>query len=205
VENAVSLIENSLKNTFPLLRKKRDCQKGVLMYSDQDKQHLLKYVEKVIPSSKEDWEKIEKLFNNKYTIFKKRPIRTLNSIKTKFREIAHSTLTGGGKKDEFEKKAKKLQKEIDKKCGIINDTSKDNKSDTKTSESEVTSIKLKNSLGRPIKMNFKKHVMSYMSQQAEMAQKRHNEKMNLLHTIFFDSPHSSSSSSFSSSLNKNSF
>jgi hypothetical protein len=41
------------------------------MYSDQNKQRLLKYVEKVIPSSEKDWEKIEKLFNNKYVIFKK--------------------------------------------------------------------------------------------------------------------------------------
>jgi hypothetical protein len=42
VENVVSFIKNSLKNTFPLLRKRRGCQKGALMYSDQDKQHLLK-------------------------------------------------------------------------------------------------------------------------------------------------------------------
>jgi hypothetical protein len=36
-----------------------------------------------------------------------------------------------------------------------------------------------------------------------MAQKRHDEKMNLLRAIFFGSPHGSSSLNFSSSLNKN--
>jgi hypothetical protein len=158
----------------------------------------------MILSSKEDWEKIEKLFNNKYAILKKRLIKTLNGIKTKFREIAHSALTKDGERDEFEKKVKELQKEIDKKCGIINDTPKNNKSDIRTSESEVTSIKPKNSLGRPTRMNFEKHVMSYISQQAEMAQKRHDEKMNLLHAIFFGLPYSLNSSSSSSSLNKNS-
>jgi type IV secretory pathway TrbL component len=59
-------------------------------------------------------------------------------------------------------------------------------------------------------MNFEKHIMSYMSQQAEMAQKRHDKKMNLLHTIFFglnslNSLSSLSFSSFSSFLKKNSF
>jgi hypothetical protein len=98
----------------------------------------------VISLSEEDWEKIEKLFNNKYAILKKRLIRILNSIKTKFKEITHNTLIESGKKDEFEKKAKKLQKEIDKKYGIINGAPKNNKSDTETSESEVTSIKPKN-------------------------------------------------------------
>jgi hypothetical protein len=120
---------------------------------------------KICRRSEEDWEKIEKLFNNKYVILKKRPIRTLNSIKTKFREIAHNALTKSGEKDEFEKKVKELQKEIDKKCGIINGAPKNNKSDTGTSESKVTSIKPKNSLEYPTKMNFEKHVMSYMSQQ----------------------------------------
>jgi hypothetical protein len=42
-----------------------------------------------------------------------------------------------------------------------------------------------------------------MLQQVKIAQKRHDEKMNLLHAIFFGSPHSSSSSSSLSSLNKN--
>jgi exonuclease VII large subunit len=139
------------------------------MYFNQDKRHLLKYVKEVIPSSEEDWEKIEKLFNNKYVILKKQPIRTLNSIKTKFKEITHNALTKSGEKDEFEKKMKELQKEIDKKCEIINGALKNNKSDIETSESKITSIKPKNSLGRPTKMNFEKHVMSYISQQAKIA------------------------------------
>jgi hypothetical protein len=54
VENVVSLIKNSLKSTFPLLRKRRGCQKSALMYFDQDKRRLLKYVEKVISSFKKD-------------------------------------------------------------------------------------------------------------------------------------------------------
>jgi hypothetical protein len=57
--------------------------------------------------------------------------RTLNSIKTKFREITHSILIKNSEKNEFEKKVKKFQKKIDKKCGIINGTLKDNKSNIK--------------------------------------------------------------------------
>jgi len=94
---------------------------------------------------------------------------------------------GGGTRNELEKEAKRIEKEIDKKTGVVkDDIDVDDFIEGTQSSPEESEKKAKNLLhrSRGTRMRFENEVSTFLRTSAEAAAQRHQEKMELFRTIF---------------------
>jgi hypothetical protein len=137
-------------------------------------------------------------FNTQWAEHFCHPTRTAKGLKTKFRELVHGPLTGGGKRSLLEQRALHCEKLIDKKHGVITQSSEI--SDDHSSDNSESPRKPRNKVRT--RMAFEKEISSHMIKNFELAEKsfeemkrleleaqqaaqqRHNDRMELLREIF---------------------
>ena len=121
------------------VEKHKGRQKGATQYSEGDLIALLDAVKEILPTSDNQWLKVETYYNIIYAEKWKRGLRNAKGLKTKFRELSHGTSTGGGKRDDFEKKAKEIDKLIDHEGQILVSDQKEEKEDSEKEEKRIIS------------------------------------------------------------------
>ena len=103
-------------NQTPAAKKGR--RKGATKYTDGDLEALLDAVDTILPQADQDWVKVESVYSA-YSLKFSRTERTANALKSRFRELSWGSLSGGGGRTEFEKRAKEIERHIDEKAGAI--------------------------------------------------------------------------------------
>ena len=145
---------------------------------------LLDAVECVLPTSETAWQKVKSFYNEKYAEKWKRGTRNAKGLKTKYRELVHGSTTGGGKSNDFEKRAKEIEGMINKE-GSISVSSPEKKEDAEKKEDDVVVFEgAKMPKGRT-RMEFEKKIDEYTDYQREfdsemkqLTSQQHQEKLN---------------------------
>ena len=145
-------------------------------------------VEEILPVSDQKWGLVETWFNEKYAMKWKRPERTSHALKTKFRELCHGATSGGGERDKWEARAKAILHDIDVQSGAIvlgEDIEQYEKDESHDSSAPPKKER------RTTRMKFEKDITAHLVRQEMRAeerekavQKRHEERLDLLRSIF---------------------
>jgi hypothetical protein len=156
---------------------KRGRKKGATSYTEGDLVAILDSIQEILPLTNLQWEGVAFHFNAHYATRFRRAERTAKALKSKFRELSFSTPSGGGTWNEFEKKAKNIEKLIDQSASV-------KRSDNATTTTTTSISGLSPSLRKGTRMKFEKEIMDYLTktekneeerQKAEV--KRHEKRM----------------------------
>ena len=164
--------------------KKKGRQSGAVGYQYGDLVALLDSVDTIVPLTEKQWEKVTQHYNEGYCETMHRPFRSLSAMKTKFRELCHGVPTGGGGRDELEKRAKKIQWKMDKNAGVYRD--EDSKSEisedsviVEDEDIEGKKRKVSSPSSRRTRFAFEQTITTYLQDQKEEGRRRHDEKMEI--------------------------
>jgi hypothetical protein len=156
---------------------KRGKKKGATSYTEGDLVAILNSIQEILPLTDLQWERVAFHFNAHYATRFRRAERTAKVLKSKFRELSFGAPSGGGTRNEFEKRAKDIKKLIDQSTGV-------KRSDNATATTTTSISGLSPSFRKRTQMKFEKEIMDYLTktekneeerQKAEA--KKHEERM----------------------------
>ena len=129
-----------------------------------------------MPKSDPDWQKVEGHYNSTYAGRWRRPECSAAALKAKFRKLCFGPTSWGGERNEWEKRAKELERLIDEASGVITDFKEGN-----GKEEDVADIKSERKSKKGTRMNFEKSILTYLEESKErekedMTLDRKNEK-----------------------------
>jgi hypothetical protein len=167
----------------PPKKKARGRAPGATHYTDGDFIALLDAVEEILPTQASEWPFVEEHYNQ-YAIRFHRKERKVTGLKSKFRDFSWGEPSGGGERNEFQTRAKKIEKMINEKGGvmIIDDASP--KKSSSSSSGEGREDKSTRQV-RSSRLGFEKMISTHLESEARLSADRHQEKMALL-TKFLD-------------------
>jgi hypothetical protein len=156
--------------------KKRGRKPGATSYTQGDLTALLDAVEEILPTQVSDWDQVETAYEQ-YAVRFSRKIRKANAIKSKFRELAWGEPSGGGEASPWQKRAREVNGEINRKGGVVLVDGKEpgGESNTSSSSSSTPPKQRKNT-----RMGFEKKISDRLEEQAKANEERHKEKMDLM-------------------------
>ena len=92
---------------------------GASGYSPGDVAALFEVVDEVLPCCSNDWEQVSSFYNEKYAQRFIRPSQSGKALKDKFCALTKGDISGGGKRQGEEQKAKEIQRRINEKHGVV--------------------------------------------------------------------------------------
>jgi hypothetical protein len=97
---------------------KRGRKKSATSYTEGDFVAILDFIQEILPLTNLQWERVAFHFNAYYATQFQRAERTTKTLKSKFRELSFNTPSRSGTRNEFEKRAKDIEKLIDQSASI---------------------------------------------------------------------------------------
>ena len=174
----------------PPTKKSKGRQVGSFSYTEGDLTGMMDSIEEILPVSEAEWQKASDHFNAVYSSKWSRPSRNASAIKIKFRELSHGPTTGGGGCTPTQKRAKDIEKLIDSKAGVYQETSVVDGASQDFEEGDLSSSSSTPQMKREMKrtrLGFEAEVEKHLKQQvelrrqdAELSQRRHEERMSIL-------------------------
>jgi hypothetical protein len=167
-------------------RKKAGRPVGASGYSASDLIGILDAVEAILSIMDSEWVMVEEYFMETYAKKFDCPVRNDVGLKAKFRSLCHGPATGGGERSKYEERAKKIQRKIQDKSGMIVSHNEPDEEflEVSSSSSSPARKRMKTSTTGRTRMKFETEILSAIRSDAEEARRRHEEKMDLLKTIF---------------------
>jgi hypothetical protein len=156
--------------------KKRGRKPGATSYTQGDLTALLDAVEEILPTQVSDWDQVETAFE-RYAVRFSRKTRKANAIKSKFRELAWGEPSGGGEASPWQKRAREVNGEINRKGGVVLVDGEEPGGESKTSSSSSSTPPKQR---KNTRMGFEKKISDRLEEQAKANEERHKEKMDLM-------------------------
>jgi hypothetical protein len=169
----------------PTKKKRGGRKKGATSYTEGDYTAILDAVEEVLPTQLDDWKFVAEHYN-KYAVRFHRRERAANGLRSKFRDLAWGVPSGGGERDEWETRAKEIERAINQKVGVVvigddDDASSPSRMSSKMSSGDGASKSTRG--GRGTRLGFETMMAGQLVLQSEQAQERHQQKMELFERI----------------------
>lgn len=151
-------------------RKQVGRAKGAKKWTEGDIESLLNCCEEVFGDHGDDWDKIHEIFKKAGSKWG-RPERTASALRTKFHDLVQGESTGGGERNQYEKKALMLEGEIVNRVGATV-AGEDAKGEE---QAKATSTRRANT-----RFEFEKNIAKQFERSEKNQERRHEENKEFL-------------------------
>jgi hypothetical protein len=179
-------VPKKAKTLPPPKPKKKGRTRGATSYTFGDITAILDAVEEVLPTQLSNWDNVEEHYNRYAARFYRKDRKT-TELRTKYWELAWGEPSGGGERNDFEKRAKEIEGMINQKGGVVLVGDDDERnfgpcsSSSSSSERITRSTTLMSTTRQPqsSQLRFEKMISQHLKDEAARSDERHKEKMDL--------------------------